>query len=156
MYFRNRKKNKLEVSVPFCVCNMDRNCPLHHERSKHTTNSPCFHVRVRSDGIPLLFGIICCTEVLSFLCPHGLAFTWWGCYGLCLRHKTAELAHSFLFCSCVFLCLYGPFNCILCHTFSRQLAVFSLCFFPVLSLPYWSFQLTCLFMKVSPIVVDWA
>ena len=22
-------------------------------------------------------------------------FSWWGCHGLCLRHKPAELAHSF-------------------------------------------------------------
>ena len=27
--------------------------------------------------------------------PRGLTFTWWGCYGLCLRHKPTELAHSF-------------------------------------------------------------
>ena len=27
--------------------------------------------------------------------PHGLTFTWWGCYGLCLRHQPTELAHSF-------------------------------------------------------------
>ena len=30
-------------------------------------------------------------------------------------HKPTELAHSFLFCSCVYFCLYGPFNCILFH-----------------------------------------
>ena len=33
--------------------------------------------------------------------PRGLAFTWWGCQSLCLRHKLTELAHSFLFCSWV-------------------------------------------------------
>ena len=27
--------------------------------------------------------------------PHGLTFTWWGCYGSCLWHKPTELAHSF-------------------------------------------------------------
>ena len=31
----------------------------------------------------------------------------------------------FLFCSCV--CLYGAFNCISFHEFSRQLSAFSLC-----------------------------
>ena len=36
--------------------------------------------------------------------PHGLTFTWCGCCSLCLWHKPAELAHSFLFCS--FLCLF--------------------------------------------------
>ena len=42
-------------------------------------------------------------------------------------HKQAELAHSFLFCSFVYLSLYGPFNCISFHKFSRQLSVFWLC-----------------------------
>ena len=75
-------------------------------------------------------------------------FTWWGCCGLCFWHKPTELAHSFLFCSCVYLCLYGPFTCILFHKFSRQLSAFSLCSssnisgFLVLSTMY-------LFMKVS-------
>ena len=60
-------------------------------------------------------------------CPHGLTLTWQGRCDLCLCHKPTELAHSFLFCSCVCFCLYGPFNCILFHKFSRQLSVFSLC-----------------------------
>ena len=42
-------------------------------------------------------------------------------------HKPTELAHSFLFCSCVYFCLYGPFNCISFHKFSILLSVFSLC-----------------------------
>ena len=42
-------------------------------------------------------------------------------------HKSTELAHSFLFCSCICLCLYGPFNCISFHKFSQTLSVFSLC-----------------------------
>ena len=33
----------------------------------------------------------------SYPSPRGLAFTWWGCYGLCPRHKPTELAHSFYF-----------------------------------------------------------
>ena len=66
---------------------------------------------------------------LWLLCPRGLTFTWWGCYGLCLWHKPAELAHSFLFCSCVHFCLYGPFNCISFHKFSWQISAFSLMFF---------------------------
>ena len=37
------------------------------------------------------------------------------------------LANSFLFCSCVCFCLYGPFSCISFHKFSRQLSAFSLC-----------------------------
>ena len=59
-------------------------------------------------------------------CPHGLTITWWGCCGLCLWHKPTKLAHSFLFCSCVCFCLYGPFNCISFHKLSRQLFAFSL------------------------------
>ena len=51
--------------------------------------------------------------------PRGLTFTWWECYGFCQRHKPTELAHSFLFCSCVCFCLYGPFNCISFNNFSR-------------------------------------
>ena len=65
--------------------------------------------------------------------------TGWECCGLCLSHKLTELAHSFLFCSCVCFCLYGPSNCISFHNFSRQLSVFSLC----------SSGLTCLFMQAS-------
>ena len=42
--------------------------------------------------------------------------------------KSTELAHSFLLCSCVYFCLYGPFNCISFHKFSRQLSTFSLFF----------------------------
>ena len=26
-----------------------------------------------------------------------ITFTWWGCYGLCPRHKPVELAHSFYY-----------------------------------------------------------
>ena len=45
-------------------------------------------------------------------------------------HKPNELAHTFfflLFSSCVYFCLYGPFNCISLRKFSRQLSVFSHC-----------------------------
>ena len=48
-------------------------------------------------------------------------------------HKLTELAHSFLFCSCVCFCLYGPFNCISFHKFSRQLSAFSHCSFGLIS-----------------------
>ena len=42
-------------------------------------------------------------------------------------HKPTERAHPFLFYSCVYFCLYGPFNCISFHKLSRKLSVFSLC-----------------------------
>ena len=87
-------------------------------------------------------------SVTVCVCPHGLTFTWWGCCGLCQRYKPTELAHSFLFCSCDYFCLYGPFKCILFHKISWQLSAFSLCpsglhsVLLVLSTVY-------LFMKVS-------
>ena len=63
----------------------------------------------------------------SRCCPSGLTFTWWGCCGFCFWHKPTELAHSFLFGSCVYFSIYGPFNCISFQKFSRQLSAFSLC-----------------------------
>ena len=42
---------------------------------------------------------------------------------------TTELVLSFLFCSCDYFCLSGPFSCISVHKFSRQLSVFSLSYF---------------------------
>ena len=66
-------------------------------------------------------------QLASFLRgPRGLTFTWWGRCGLCIWHKPSKLAHSFLFCSCVCFCLYGPFDCISFHKFSRQFSAFSL------------------------------
>ena len=44
-----------------------------------------------------------------------------------LRHKLTELAHSFLFCCCVYFFLYGSFNCVSFHKLSKQLSMFSLC-----------------------------
>ena len=79
---------------------------------------------------------------------HELTFTWWGCCGSCQRHKPSELAHSFLFCFCVYFCLYGPFSCISFHKFSRQLPAFSLCS-PGLISAIVVLSTTYLFMKVS-------
>ena len=63
-------------------------------------------------------------------------------------HTPAELALSFLFCTCVNFCLYGPFNCISFHKFSRQLSVFSLCSFGLIS-ALLVLSIINLFMKVS-------
>ena len=63
-------------------------------------------------------------------------------------HEPAELAHSVLFCSCVYFCLYGPFNCISLHKFSRQLSVFSFCSCGLSSV-YLLLSAIYLFMKVS-------
>ena len=51
-----------------------------------------------------------------------------------------SLLTPFLFCSCVCLCLYVPFNCISFLIFFRQLSAFSPCS-SNLVLPYWSFEL---------------
>ena len=83
-----------------------------------------------------------------FLCPRGLTFTWWGCHALCLWQKPTELAHSFLFSSCVYFCLYGPFNRISFHKFSWQLSVFSLCSSGLIS-ALLVLSTIYLFMKVS-------
>ena len=64
--------------------------------------------------------------VVFFFCPRGLTFTWWGCYGLCPRHKPTESAHSFLVCFCVYFCPYGPFQCISFYIFSRRPSVSAL------------------------------
>ena len=78
--------------------------------------------------------------------------------GLCLWHKPTELAHSFLFCSCFYFCLYGPFNCILFHTFSRRLLAFPLCSSGLIS-ALLVLSTVSLFMKVSlnpdTILCDW-
>ena len=57
--------------------------------------------------------------------PSRLTFSRWGCYRWCLSHKPS--LPTLLFCSCVYFCLYGPFNCISIHKFSQQLSTFLLC-----------------------------
>ena len=44
-----------------------------------------------------------------------------------VRQKPTEPAQSFLFCSCVYLCLYGPLNSISFLKFSHQLSTFLFC-----------------------------
>ena len=70
-----------------------------------------------------------CLEITTVFrsSPRGLAFMRWGCCCLCLWHKSTEIAHSFLLCSCVSVCLYSPFNCISFCKFSRQPSASSLC-----------------------------
>ena len=54
----------------------------------------------------------------------------------------------FLFCSYVCFCLYGPFNCISFHNFSRHLSAFSLCSSGLMS-ALLVLSTTYFFMKVS-------
>ena len=66
-------------------------------------------------------------QIIPLFCPRGLSFTWWGCCSLCLWHNPTDQTHCFLFCSCLCFCLYGLFNHISFHQFSRQLSALSLC-----------------------------
>ena len=111
------------------------------KRRKGTPPPPLMKIlnRSGSDNAPL--GLVAS-------CPRELTFTWWGSYGLCLWHKPTELAHSFLFCSCFYFCLYGPFSCISLHKFSRQLSVFSVCSSGLIS-ALLVLSTVCLLMKVS-------
>ena len=63
-------------------------------------------------------------------------------------HKPTKLAHFLLFCFCVYFSLYGPFNCISFHKFSRKLSVFSLCSSGLIS-ALLVLSTIYLFMKVS-------
>ena len=99
--------------------------------------------------IPMSIGTVMRVRLESPLrVPHGLTLTWFVCCGLCQRHKPVELGHSFLFCSCVYFCLYGPFNCISFHRFSQQLSVFSLCSSGLISVIL-VLSTICLCMKAS-------
>ena len=86
-------------------------------------------------------------------CPRGLTFTWWGCYGLRLGHKPAELARSFFsffFFSLLFLCLFlslWPFQLYSINHLNNS--PFACSVPPVLFLPYWSFWLF-IFLWKSP------
>ena len=84
--------------------------------------------------------------------PRGFTVTWCGWCGLCFWHKPTELALFFLFCSCVYFCLYSlstvfrsinyPDNSPLSHSI-----------LPVLFLPYWSFQLYISLWKSSSALI---
>ena len=67
--------------------------------------------------------------VLSFS-PCGLTISWWVCYGLCVRYRPTELAHSvYSVLVSVVLALSTKFN-------SRNSPDISLCF---LTLFFWSY-----------------
>ena len=89
------------------------NCPCWLNRSNEST---C-HTR----------WYLCLGFFLPVTGPRGLTLRWLGCCGLRFWRKPTELAHSFSFCSCVYFCLYGPFDCISFRKFSRQLSTFSFC-----------------------------
>ena len=104
--------------------------------------------------MPFFFFFSPCVFVCVCVCerrcehPRRLTFMWWECWGICFWHKPAELAHSFLFCSCVYFSLYSLFNCISFHKISWQLSAFSLCSSCFISALMF-FSTICLVMKVS-------
>ena len=78
----------------------------------------------------LLSSVLSCRSSVSLSGPpFRQTVTWWGSYGLCIWHTPTELAHSFFFCSCVCICFYGPFNCILFHKISPTTLRFLTLFF---------------------------
>ena len=79
--------------------------------------------------------------------PRGLTLLWWGCYGLCQRHKQTELPFLFILFLCVFLSLW-PFLPYFIPKNSRQLSAFSLCSSGLIS-ALLVLSTTYLFMKVS-------
>ena len=81
----------------------------------------------------------CSLHFLSACLPACLSASPWA--DLLLVGMLWSLPIPFLLCSCVYFCLYCPFNRISFHEFSRHLSVFS--FLPVLSL-------TILFSVYSP------
>ena len=90
-------------------------------------------------GLLIVLPVLRCSLLLSAIAsPRELTFTWLGCYGLCQRHKSTDLAHSFLFCSCVCFSLMA-ISTVFHSINSSDNSPFSHSVLPVLSLPYWSF-----------------
>ena len=100
---------------------------------------------------------LCCTSDFNItlwnnfgthIFPRRLTFSWWGWYGLCPRHKSTELAHSFFYSvlvsvsvfmalSIVFHSINSPENSPLSHS----VLLFLLCVLPCLFLPFQSIHL---------------
>ena len=84
-----------------------------------------------------LIGPVSCVSLYKSLHLHEVGMLHF--FVVDINQPSLPTPFFYLLCSCVYLCLYVPFNCILFHKFSRQLCV-SHPVFPVLFLPYWSFQ----------------
>ena len=91
------------------------------------SNSGCMLSDLRTD-------IVFCAVIVSdrvsdvlvyHICdsPLGLTFTWWACCGYVFDRACPLLI---IFCSCVYVCPYGSFNCISFRKVSQQLSAFSL------------------------------
>ena len=112
----------------YCTVSYIQHTPVYNrQHGTHTLHqSTCYCTAGRICHNPVCLMLHSSLHLL-FSSPCGLSFTWWGCCGLYFWHKPAELAHSFLFSSCVYFCLYGPSNCFPFHKFSQHLSAFSLC-----------------------------
>ena len=93
-----------------------------------------------------------CFHFLS-ISSRGIPFSWCGCYGLSLRHKLTEFAHSFcsvLVSVSVFMALSTVFH----STNSPDISPLSHSVLLVfLFLPYWSFQLYISLWKSSSALI---
>ena len=92
-----------------------------------STPSVCLSVSLHSVCLSVSLHSVC-LKVCVFLVPAGSPTRGGDAavYVFEINQPSFGLAHSFLFCSCVYFCLYGPFNCISFRKFSRQLSAFSL------------------------------
>ena len=67
--------------------------------NKGKCSAACCFTLLHSISLVVVFFFIM-YDVTSSL--SGLTVMWWGHYGFYIWHKPTELAHSFLFCSCVY------------------------------------------------------
>ena len=108
----------------------------------------------RFDQPSVVVSLVCRAPSIPFIDSRALE----DFLSLSWRGSEFGLA-CFAYCKELFLCfcLYGPFNCISFHKFSKQLSAFSPCSSGLISAVL-VLSTTYLFMKVSfsPDVFDWA
>ena len=128
---RNRHKNRIKRSGQVRLLYVtDINCkspPRKGEPVGAGTAEPFLGQQMRPQFVDCIKGVAVAWkskwgQLLLPLGLCGLIFTLWECCGLCFQYYPTELAHSFLFCFCVYFfrthfCLIGPFNYIsLCES----------------------------------------
>ena len=96
----------------------------------------CTDRTVSSNSLRVYFA---CLGRWSYVNHLNVSLT--GKAGRCRTRSQGCSETTTLPCSCVYFCLYGAFNCISFHKFSRQLSIFSLCSSGLFYLSYWFFQL---------------
>ena len=86
----------------------------------------------------------CFLSLFHLLKGHrGLIFSWWGCYGLCFKHKPTDLAHfpSYLYSILVSVSVFMAHSTVFHSLNSPENSLSSHSVLLVLFLPYWSSQL---------------